>query len=71
MQLNDFESLVFFFFAFQLNYDFFFFSIKKNVFSFCFQGRIKKIMQTDEEVGKIAQAVPIIIYILFKVFKII
>ena len=30
------------------------------------QGRIKKIMQTDEEVGKVAQAVPIIIYILFK-----
>lgn len=29
-------------------------------------GRIKKIMQTDEEVGKVAQAVPIIIYILFK-----
>lgn len=30
-----------------------------------FQGRIKKIMQSDEEVGKVAQAVPIIIYILF------
>lgn len=30
------------------------------------QGRIKKIMQTDEEVGKVASAVPIIIYILFK-----
>lgn len=29
------------------------------------QGRIKKIMQSDEEVGKVAQAVPIIIYILF------
>lgn len=29
------------------------------------QGRIKKIMQTDEEVGKVAQAVPVIIYILF------
>uniref|UniRef100_A0A182JQ63 Transcription factor CBF/NF-Y/archaeal histone domain-containing protein n=1 Tax=Anopheles christyi TaxID=43041 RepID=A0A182JQ63_9DIPT len=29
-------------------------------------GRIKKIMQTDEEVGKVAQAVPVIIYILFK-----
>ncbi|KAJ8963645.1 hypothetical protein NQ314_005492 [Rhamnusium bicolor] len=27
-------------------------------------GRIKKIMQTDEEVGKVAQAVPVIIYIL-------
>lgn len=25
------------------------------------QGRIKKIMQTDEEVGKVAQAVPVII----------
>lgn len=36
--------------------------------SVCFlsQGRIKKIMQSDEEVGKVAQAVPIIIYILFK-----
>lgn len=33
---------------------------------FCAQGRIKKIMQSDEEVGKVAQAVPIIIYILFK-----
>lgn len=30
-----------------------------------FQSRIKKIMQTDEEVGKVAQAVPVIIYILF------
>lgn len=29
-----------------------------------FQGRIKKIMQTDDEVGKVAQAVPVIIYIL-------
>jgi len=29
------------------------------------QGRIKKIMQTDEEVGKVAQAVPVIIYILW------
>ncbi|PSN44677.1 hypothetical protein C0J52_15634 [Blattella germanica] len=28
------------------------------------KGRIKKIMQTDEEVGKVAQAVPVIIYIL-------
>jgi len=27
--------------------------------------RIKKIMQTDEEVGKVAAAVPVIIYILF------
>lgn len=26
-----------------------------------FQGRIKRIMQADEEVGKIAQAVPVII----------
>lgn len=33
------------------------------------QGRIKKIMQTDEEVGKVAQAVPIIIYILFCMIK--
>lgn len=33
------------------------------------QGRIKKIMQSDEEVGKVAQAVPIIIYILFKIKK--
>ncbi|KAJ6649387.1 Dr1-associated corepressor [Pseudolycoriella hygida] len=31
-------------------------------------GRIKKIMQSDEEVGKVAQAVPIIIYILFECF---
>lgn len=31
------------------------------------QGRIKKIMQSDEEVGKVAQAVPIIIYILFSI----
>lgn len=30
------------------------------------QGRIKKIMQSDEDVGKVAQAVPIIIYILFQ-----
>lgn len=30
------------------------------------QGRIKKIMQTDDEVGKVAQAVPVIIYILFE-----
>uniref|UniRef100_A0A182WE88 Transcription factor CBF/NF-Y/archaeal histone domain-containing protein n=1 Tax=Anopheles minimus TaxID=112268 RepID=A0A182WE88_9DIPT len=30
-------------------------------------GRIKKIMQTDEEVGKVAQAVPVIIYILFQI----
>lgn len=29
------------------------------------QARIKKIMQTDEEVGKVAAAVPVIIYILF------
>ncbi|KOX73721.1 Dr1-associated corepressor [Melipona quadrifasciata] len=31
-------------------------------------GRIKKIMQTDEEVGKVAQAVPIIIYILYNLY---
>uniref|UniRef100_A0A1A9WV08 Transcription factor CBF/NF-Y/archaeal histone domain-containing protein n=1 Tax=Glossina brevipalpis TaxID=37001 RepID=A0A1A9WV08_9MUSC len=30
-------------------------------------GRIKKIMQSDEEVGKVAQAVPVIIYILFQI----
>jgi len=35
-----------------------------NIFFVFLQGRIKKIMQTDEEVGKVAQAVPIIIYIL-------
>lgn len=37
------------------------------VFEFSFlihQARIKKIMQTDEEVGKVAAAVPVIIYIL-------
>ncbi|MPC58134.1 Dr1-associated corepressor [Portunus trituberculatus] len=28
------------------------------------RARIKKIMQTDEEVGKVAAAVPVIIYIL-------
>lgn len=33
-----------------------------------FQGRIKKIMQSDEEVGKVAQAVPVIIYILLIVY---
>jgi hypothetical protein len=37
--------------------------MKLKIFSHL-QGRIKKIMQTDEEVGKVAQAVPIIIYIL-------
>ncbi|CAG9761228.1 unnamed protein product [Ceutorhynchus assimilis] len=35
------------------------------IFINLFQSRIKKIMQTDEEVGKVAQAVPVIIYILF------
>lgn len=35
------------------------------IFPSFFQGRIKKIMQTDEEVGKVAQAVPVIIYILY------
>lgn len=29
-----------------------------------FQARIKKIMQTDEEIGKVAAAVPVIICIL-------
>lgn len=43
-----------------------FFFIKKSKFSL--KGRIKKIMQSDEEVGKVAQAVPIIIYILFDVY---
>lgn len=33
--------------------------------SFLFQARIKKIMQTDEEIGKVAAAVPVIICILF------
>ncbi|TMW52222.1 hypothetical protein DOY81_002689 [Sarcophaga bullata] len=32
-------------------------------------GRIKRIMQSDEEVGKVAQAVPVIIYILFRKLK--
>lgn len=31
-----------------------------------FQARIKKIMQTDEEIGKVAAAVPVIICILCK-----
>ena len=30
-------------------------------FSISFQARIKKIMQTDEDVGKVAQPVPVII----------
>lgn len=30
-----------------------------------FQARIKKIMQTDEEIGKVAAAVPVIICILY------
>lgn len=29
--------------------------------NFVFQTRIKKIMQTDEEVGKIAMAVPLLV----------
>lgn len=36
--------------------------------SFLFQARIKKIMQTDEEIGKVAAAVPVIICILFFFF---
>lgn len=36
--------------------------IKIDLFSF--QARIKKIMQTDEEIGKVAAAVPVIICIL-------
>ncbi|KAI3376622.1 hypothetical protein L3Q82_017054 [Scortum barcoo] len=35
--------------------------VKRNLFSL--QARIKKIMQTDEEIGKVAAAVPVIIYI--------
>jgi len=31
---------------------------------FVLQARIKKIMQTDEEIGKVAAAVPVIICIL-------
>lgn len=31
---------------------------------FSLQARIKKIMQTDEEIGKVAAAVPVIICIL-------
>ena len=34
-----------------------------NVCSFLLQARIKKIMQTDEEIGKVAAAVPVIICI--------
>lgn len=33
-----------------------------------FKARIKKIMQKDEEVGKVAQATPIVICICFKLF---
>lgn len=32
---------------------------------FSYQARIKKIMQTDEDVGKVAAAVPVIICILY------
>ena len=35
---------------------------------FFIQARIKKIMQTDEDVGKVAAAVPVIICILFKFY---
>ena len=38
---------------------------KKVLFVCVFQARIKKIMQTDEEVGKVASAVPVIICILY------
>ena len=34
------------------------------LYFFQFQARIKKIMQTDEDVGKVAAAVPVIICIL-------
>ena len=33
---------------------------------FVLKARIKKIMQTDEEIGKVAAAVPVIICIQFK-----
>ena len=35
------------------------------VLNFTFKARIKKIMQTDEEIGKVAAAVPVIICIHF------
>lgn len=43
-------------------------AVEVNVWSvsvcFVLQARIKKIMQTDEEIGKVAAAVPVIICIL-------
>ena len=39
------------------------------LYSFQFQARIKKIMQTDEDVGKVAAAVPVIICILCLLFN--
>ena len=42
-----------------------------NAIFFKSQARIKKIMQTDEEVGKVAAAVPVIIYILFMHYAIV
>lgn len=36
------------------------------IFVFCSQNRIKKIMQKDADVGRIAMAVPVIICIPFK-----
>jgi hypothetical protein len=38
-------------------------SVKKKMFGIL-QARIKKIMQTDEDVGKVAAAVPVLICIL-------
>lgn len=43
----------------------FFFKFSCKRFQYCvFQGRIKKIMQMDDDVGKIAHGVPVVIYIL-------
>ena len=38
------------------------------VLVFILQARIKKIMQTDEEVGKIAAPVPVVICILYSLY---
>lgn len=39
-------------------------SVSLCAYVFVLQARIKKIMQTDEEIGKVAAAVPVIICIL-------
>jgi hypothetical protein len=39
--------------------------VSSNYIRASFQGRIKKIMQMDDDVGKIAHGVPVVIYILF------